>query len=95
MIDTNVMPLRPRDRTNADRQRRFRNKIKAAVTPPERQSVTAAALTVTVIGTPEMCALAARLTSGTITLNDLRLADKLIMALVDRLPPNSTVELDR
>jgi hypothetical protein len=54
-------------------------------------------LTVARNGTPnqhiEMCALGARLKSGTVTLDDLRLADRLIMALVRLLPRDSTIGL--
>jgi hypothetical protein len=45
------------------------------------------------ISTIEMCALGARLKSGTVTLDDLRLADRLIMALVRLLPRDSTIGL--
>jgi len=45
------------------------------------------------ISTPEMCGLAGRLSSGRVTLADLQLAEKLIMALVNRLPPDSTIDI--
>jgi len=37
--------------------------------------------------TPEMCFLASRLEAGAVTAAELKLAAKLVMALVDRLPP--------
>jgi len=40
-----------------------------------------------------MCALAARIGDGRATPGDLKLAERLIMALVDRLPPDSTIDL--
>jgi hypothetical protein len=46
-----------------------------------------------VIGTPDLCTLAARLSTGTVTAADLQLADRLIMALVNSLPPDSTIDL--
>jgi hypothetical protein len=81
-----ITPLRP-DPTNALRQRRFRERRKRAK-----------AVTVERNGTPvstiEMCALRARLKSGTgVTLDDLRRADRLIMALVRLLPRDSTIDL--
>jgi len=77
-----LIALRP-DPTNALRQRRFRERRKLA------KSVTG---TVTV-STPDMCALAARIGDGRASRDDMRLAERLIMALVDRLPPDSTIEL--
>jgi hypothetical protein len=37
-----------------------------------------------------MCFLASRLEAGAVTAAELKLAAKLVMALVDRLPPAST-----
>jgi hypothetical protein len=84
-----VTALPVRDRTNAERQRRFRQRRKqAAVTQVERNG--------TPISTIEMCALGARLKSGVgITLADLQLADRLIMALVARLRRDSTIVLPK
>jgi hypothetical protein len=42
--------------------------------------------------TPEMCFLASRLEAGAVTAAELKLADKLVMALVDRLPPLRRME---
>ena len=42
--------------------------------------------------TPEMCFLASRLEAGAVTAAELKLADKLVMALVDRLPPRRRME---
>jgi len=70
-----------KDVTAPLRARRYRrrkaNKIKPGVT----------------VTTPEMCALAARIGDGRATPGDLKLAERLIMALVDRLPPDSTIDL--
>jgi hypothetical protein len=38
-----------------------------------------------------MCSLAARLGHGRASREDLQMAERLIMALVDRLPPNSAI----
>jgi hypothetical protein len=89
-----VTPLRLKDVMGALRARRYRAKkngsdINASVTVEPDFDTT----TVTAISTPQMCALAARLSDGRATPGDLRLADKLIMALVDRLPPDSTIQL--
>jgi hypothetical protein len=45
------------------------------------------------ISTPEMCALAARLGDGRASRKDLRLAERLILHLVDRLPPDSVIDV--
>ncbi len=85
-----VTALPVRDRTNAERQRRFRERRRraAAVTvdaPARNGAVT--------VSTADMCRLGARLRSGTVTADDLRLADKLIMALVNSLPPDSSIDI--
>ena len=80
-----VTPLRP-DRTGALRQKRFRQRRKwAASVTVERNG--------TPITTIEMCGLASRLADGRATMDDLRLADRLIMALVRMLPRDSTIKL--
>jgi hypothetical protein len=69
MSDTNVTALRrpaKSDRTNALRQRRFRQRRKQAASVTVQRNGTS-------INTIEMCALGARLKSGTVTLDDLRL----------------------
>ena len=48
----------------------------------------------TAISTPEMCALAARLGDGRPSRDDLQVAERLIMAPVDRLPPDSQVRIE-
>ena len=50
----------------------------------ERRSVT--------ISTIDMCGLAARLESGSVTGDELALASRLIIELVCRLPPDSTLK---
>jgi hypothetical protein len=76
------------DMTGALRARRYRQRQKA-----KKAAVTIGAPTRHTISTPEMCGLAARLSDGRATPDDLRLADRLIMALVDRLPRDSTIDL--
>jgi hypothetical protein len=70
-----------KDVTGALRARRYRrrkvNESKAGVT----------------VSTPEMCALAARLGDHRATPGDLKLAERLIMALVDRLPADSIINV--
>ena len=87
--------LRIKDVTGALRARRYRAKkigsdIKAGVTVEPDSD----APTVTVISTPEMCALAARLGDGRALRHDLPIAEWLIMALVDRLPPDSAIRIE-
>jgi hypothetical protein len=75
-----------RDHTNALRQKRFRERRKPAKSVTlERNGHP--------ISTIEMCALGARLKSGTVTLDDLRFSDRLIMTLVRLLPRDSTIGL--
>jgi hypothetical protein len=57
-----------------------------------RQKANGAKAGVTV-STPEMCALAARVGDGRATLEDCKLAERLIMRLVDSLPPDSVLKL--
>jgi hypothetical protein len=93
-----VTPLHKtaKDVTGALRVRRFRarkkqNQINADVT------VDAAfdAVHVTGISTVQMCSLAARIGDGRASREDLRMAERLTMQLVDRLPPDSTIQLPR
>ena len=88
--------LRRHDVTGALRSRRYRhrkngNEIKPDVTVEPVFDVA----TVTVISTPEMCSLAARIGDGRASHKDLQLAERLIMQLVDRLPADSTIEVWR
>jgi hypothetical protein len=102
-----VTPTR-RDVTRALRARRYRQKMKSndfnagVMVEPVFDAPGAAVITTdraviptdrTPISTPEMCALAARLSNGLVSHEDLQLADKLIMALVDGLPPDSMIDL--
>jgi len=96
----------PRDPTSALRSKRYRRARKqgagrdgraskrdgkrAPDGQGEKQNKIKPGVTVT---TPEMCALAARIGDGRATPGDLKLAERLIMALVDRLPPDSTIDL--
>jgi len=64
------------------RSRRYRRRQKA--------NGISAGVTVTTI---EMCALAARIGDGRASPGDLALAERLIMALVDRLPADSAIEV--
>ena len=47
----------------------------------------------TAITTIAMCTLAARLGDGRASRDDLQLAERLIMALVDRLPADSAIDI--
>ena len=87
---TDVTVLRIKDVTGALRARRYRerrklNEVNAAVTvdAPPRHAIT----------TAQMCTLSARLRDGHATPDDARLASRLIMAFVNSLPPDSTVEI--
>jgi hypothetical protein len=79
-----VTPIRT-DVTGVMRARRYRERQTA-----KRDSVTSG---VTAVSTAAMCSLAARLSAGIATADDLWLADRLIMALVERLPPDSKIAL--
>jgi hypothetical protein len=72
----------PKDVTAPLRMRRYRQRQKA--------NGAKAGVTVTTI---DMCSLAARLTDGRASPGDLLMAERLIMALVDRLPPDSSIEV--
>jgi hypothetical protein len=88
---TDSVTLRKQDVTDALRARRYRHKkngkeFKAAVTVRRDSGA--------VISTPEMCALAARLGDGRATPGDLAMAERLIVALVNMLPPDSMLDLE-
>jgi len=85
-----ALQIKPKDVTAPLRARRYRQKRngkenKANVTVRPNFSVT--------VSTIEMCSLAARLTGDSVTVADLRLAERLIMTLVDRLPPDSIINV--
>jgi hypothetical protein len=79
----NVTPLRPKDRTNAERQRRYRRR--RTVTPESVPTVT--------VTTVEMAALAGRLGVGRVTVEDLKLAERLILRFMQALPTNGKIDL--
>jgi len=87
--------MRIKDVTGALRSRRFRAKKKLN---GNNGSVTVEpvfdAASVTVISTSEMCSLAARIGDGRASPDDMRVAERLILALVDRLPADSTIEIE-
>jgi hypothetical protein len=56
-------------------------------------AVTVDAVARRAISSTQMCALAARLSDGRASREDLRMADRLIIHLVDRLPPDSSIDL--
>jgi hypothetical protein len=85
-----VRPVRFKDVTGALRARRYRQRRKVNET---KAGVTVDAPGVTAISTPEMCALAARVGDGRASREDLRMAERLIMNLVDRLPPDSVLDV--
>lgn len=87
---TSVTERTAKDVTAALRARRYRERKNgkennASVTVEQVDSVT--------ISTAEMCGLASRLSDGRASRDDLQLADKVIMAFVMRLPPDSVVEI--
>jgi hypothetical protein len=88
---TDVTAFRLKDVTGAIRARRYRERRKLNET---NTAVTVDARSRHAITTAQMCALAARLSDGRASRDDLQLADRLIMALVDRLPPDSILELE-
>jgi hypothetical protein len=93
-----VTALRIKDVTGALRARRYRerknaNKTNASVTVDAHAVTAITTVATTAISTPEMCAFAARLGDGRASREDLQLAERLIMELVDRLPPDSTIEI--
>src|SRR5437870_590925 len=93
---SSVAPIRRQDVTGALRARRYQklnsNDFKASVTvEPVFDAATARG--VTAVSTVQMCALAARISDGRASREDWRLAERLIMALVDRLPPDSSIQL--
>jgi hypothetical protein len=71
-----------KDVTGALRSRRYRRR--------QNSNESKAGVTVT---TSEMCALAARLGDGRANPGDLKLAERLIVALVDRLAADSAIEV--
>ncbi len=79
-----------KDPTAALRVRRHRAKKKMNGTTG---LVTVRPRAVVTVTTPEMCALAARIGDGRANPGDLQLAERLIMALVDWLPPDSILKL--
>jgi len=98
---TNVTPLHPPPRAgeapsrNALRQRRWRMRRRQTVTPRQRNQDVATdsdapGVTVT---TAQMCALASRLGDGRASQDDMRMADKLIMALVMLPPADSSINV--
>ena len=58
-----------------------------------RQNV-AAAESSHMVSTVEMAGLAGRLGAGTATIEDMRLAEKLLLAMLQMLPPNGTIGID-
>jgi hypothetical protein len=85
MMNASVTVLRPKDRTAAERSKRYRRKRKVVTAATAQNSVT--------VTTVEMCALAGRLGAGRVTAEDLRVAERLILALVHRLPADSTLDV--
>jgi hypothetical protein len=73
-------PTKSRDGRPA--RRRYRRRQKA--------NGISAGVTVTTV---DMCALADRLEAGAVTAAEMKLAAKLVMALVDRLPEDSAIDV--
>ena len=96
---TDVTALRIKDVTGALRARRYRqrkngSKTNAGVTVDAHAVTVITKVATTAISTPEMCALAARIGDGRASREDLQLAERLIMALVDRLPPDMSIDIN-
>jgi hypothetical protein len=85
MMQASATVLHPKDRTSAERSRRYRRNKKAAATAATQQGVT--------VSTVDMCALSARLAAGRVTVDDLQIAGRLIWALVHLLPADSSLTL--
>jgi hypothetical protein len=84
-MNASVTVLKPNDPTSPERSRRYRQKRKAAVTAAVPSGVT--------VSTVEMAGLAGRLSAGTVTAEDLRMASRLVLALMTMLPPNGEIDL--
>jgi hypothetical protein len=80
---------RPRDTTGAARQRRFRERRRQPTVTDNQAGVTPNRYAITI----EMCALSGRLSSGSVTDDDLELAGRLILHLVRRLPEGAVLDL--
>jgi hypothetical protein len=83
-----ALQLKPKDVTAPLRARRYRQKKNRKET---NANVTVRPDLGVTVSTPEMGALAARLSDGRATIADLRLAERIIMTFVDKLPPDSTI----
>lgn len=59
-----------------------------------RRQQIAAAESSRMVSTVEMAGLAGRLGAGTATIEDLHLAEKLLLAMLQMLPPNGTIGID-
>lgn len=78
-----------KDSTSAERSRRYRRRRKA-----RRDAAQAATAANTVaVTTSTMAALAGRLSAGSVTAADLELAGRLVLALVQLLPPDGAIGL--
>jgi hypothetical protein len=78
------------DMTVALRMRRYRQRKNGKKNNAEVTVDTPASVT---ISTVEMCGLAARLSDGSASPDDLKLADKLMVAFAMQFPPDSTVTI--
>jgi hypothetical protein len=85
-----VTALRPKDPTAAERQRRSRARRRQPTVTPARDTSTHSRDT---IGTVQMAALAGRLSRGDVTPDDLELAGRLILMLVQRLPEGAVLDV--
>jgi hypothetical protein len=87
---SNVTPLRPKDATAASRARRYRRRKKAKRAKPIEPAYDGPTVTISTI---EMCTIAAAVSDGSATVEQRRLADRLIMAYVRSLKRDSSVTL--
>ena len=85
-----ALQIKNKDVTAPLRARRYRQNKNAKET---NANVTVRPNAGVTVSTPEMCSLAARLGDGRVTVEELRLAERIIMAFVNMLPPDSTISL--
>jgi hypothetical protein len=83
-------PWLPTDATAALRAKRYRQNKK---TSENNTSVTVDAKPAHAVSTITMAALAGRLQSGTATIADQQLAGRLVLALMQLLPADATIDL--
>jgi len=90
----NVTVLRPKDRTNAERRRRYRQRRSVTVRPPAvTEAVTSEVDAGVTVDTVTMCGLAGCLGTGRVTADDLQMASRLVLAFAMSLPAGSSIDV--